>query len=62
MTLTLEPWHREVLRDATLSCPPWGESRLNRMQNPAGAVSTLAPFSLFPDSFLKTTDERNLIT
>lgn len=62
MTLSPEPWHREVLRDAILSCRPWGESRLNLKQNPPGAVSTLAPFPLFPDSFLKTTDERNLST
>lgn len=41
---------------------PGGESRLNLMQNPPTAVSTLTPFSLFPDTFLKITDERNLST
>ena len=41
---------------------PGGESRLNLMQNPPTAVSTLTPSSLFPDTFLKITDERNLST
>ena len=41
---------------------PGGESRLNLMQNLPTAVSTCTPFSLFPVTFLKITDERNLST
>lgn len=48
MTLTLEPWHHE---DAALT---EGESMLSLMQNPPTAVSTLTPFSLFPDTFLRS--------
>ena len=35
---------------------------MNLMQNPPTAVSTRTPFSLFPVTFLKITDERNLST
>lgn len=65
LTLTLQPRHRELLRDPTVThsaAPPRGTSRWNLRQNPAAAVSTLTPSSLFPDSLLKTPDERNLST
>ena len=35
---------------------------MSLMQNLAAAISTFAPSSLFPDSFLKNTDERDLST